>query len=119
MARVWRGLVLAFARGSAGPGASAYDRAVPRRLRRMPESARPLLVFVSGKPGSGKTTLARRLAEPDALGLPLLDQGRAGGIARHRDSSGASGDRPALVRSLLPDHRSLAARGREPDRRAS
>ncbi len=34
--------------------------------------ARPLLVMVSGKPGSGETTLARRLAKPDALGLPLV-----------------------------------------------
>ncbi len=30
--------------------------------------------MVTGKPGSGKSTLARRLAEPDALGLPLLSR---------------------------------------------
>jgi predicted kinase len=35
---------------------------------------RPLLVIVRGKPGSGKTTLARRLAETAAFGLPLLSR---------------------------------------------
>jgi predicted kinase len=47
--------------------------------------ARPFLVVVSGKPGSGKTTLACRLAEPDALGLPLLqrDAIKAGLVASH------------------------------------
>jgi hypothetical protein len=33
---------------------------------------RPLLVLVSGAPGSGKPTLARRLADQDTLWLPLL-----------------------------------------------
>lgn len=46
---------------------------------------RPLLVIVRGKPGSGKTTLAQRLAAPDALGLPVLsrDALKAGLVATH------------------------------------
>jgi adenylate kinase family enzyme len=36
------------------------------------EEPRPLLVLERGKPGFGKTTLARRLGESDALGLPVL-----------------------------------------------
>ncbi len=39
-----------------------------------PASPSPLLVLVTGKPGSGKSALARRLAETDALGLPLLSR---------------------------------------------
>src|SRR5688500_7528188 len=40
----------------------------------MPTSPRPLLVLVSGKPGAGKSTLARRLSESDALGLHVLSR---------------------------------------------
>jgi len=32
----------------------------------------PLLILISGKPGAGKSTLARRLAAEDALWLPLV-----------------------------------------------
>lgn len=38
------------------------------------KSPLPLLVIVRGKPGAGKSTLARRLSEQDALGLPLLSR---------------------------------------------
>jgi predicted kinase len=38
----------------------------------MPDAMPPLFVVVSGKPGAGKTTLARRLSENDALGLHVL-----------------------------------------------
>src|SRR4051812_44479819 len=36
--------------------------------------ARPLLVIVSGKPGAGKSTLARRLGDHDALEIPVLSR---------------------------------------------
>ncbi|HVC32919.1 MAG TPA: AAA family ATPase [Chloroflexota bacterium] len=39
-------------------------------MSELPRPSLPLFVFVSGKPGSGKTTLAQRLA--DALWLPLV-----------------------------------------------
>lgn len=38
----------------------------------MTVGALPLFVAVSGKPGAGKSTLARRLAAEDALWLPLV-----------------------------------------------
>jgi predicted kinase len=50
-----------------------------------PAYLRPLLVIVRGKPGSGKTMLARRLAETDALALPVLsrDAIKAGLVVTH------------------------------------
>lgn len=41
-------------------------------------NTQPLLVWVTGKPGSGKTTRAQRLAARDMLGLPILDWDRVG-----------------------------------------
>ncbi|MEZ4679906.1 MAG: AAA family ATPase [Caldilineaceae bacterium] len=34
----------------------------------------PLLILIGGKPGTGKSTLAQRLARPEQLGLPLLSR---------------------------------------------
>lgn len=55
-------------------------------------SPRPLLVMVRAKPGSGKTTLARRLAEADALDLPVLhrDAIKAGLVASHGGATPAA-----------------------------
>lgn len=62
-------------------------------------SPRPLLVVVRGKPGSGKTTLARRLAGADALDLPVLhrDAIKAGLVASH-------GGESAEVRAVIVPH---------------
>jgi predicted kinase len=54
-----------------------YDRAmqsrsVPDRAAMAQRPARPTLIVVSGAPGSGKTTLARRIA--DELALPLISK---------------------------------------------
>ena len=56
-----------------------------------PLPPRPLLVVVRGKPGAGKTTLARRLAAADALALPVLhrDALKAGLVASYGEESAA------------------------------
>jgi predicted kinase len=57
------------------------------------DSARPLLVLVSGKPGSGKSMLAGRLA--DALSLPLVSRDAIkGGLA---ETLGGMGDAATLA----------------------
>jgi predicted kinase len=57
-----------------------------------------LLVLVGGKPGSGKTTLARRLSERDALGLHVLhrDAIKAGLAMTH------GGDTPEIKAVTVP-----------------
>ena len=63
-----------------------------------PAAPRPLLVVVRGKPGSGKTTLARRLAAAEALALPVLhrDAIKAGLVASH------GGETPAVRALIVP-----------------
>jgi hypothetical protein len=55
---------------------TGHARASPYNLRQLNQDQRETMdrtfVVVSGLPASGKTTLARRLA--DGLGLPLLDK---------------------------------------------
>src|SRR5215217_6507587 len=98
MARGGTDLAAAFVRELAGATAIAYALLARWRDNRMPDSVRPLLVFVSGKPGSGKTTLARRLAEPAALGLPALyrDAIKAGLVASHGTET------PAVRATIVP-----------------
>lgn len=93
-----------------------YDRAmqsrsVPGRVAMADRTAGPVLIVVSGAPGSGKTTLARRIA--DELALPLISKDAikeslsdAIGLPRTIEESGRLGDAAyaamfALARSTL------------------
>ena len=76
------------------PGAAT---AAPAAEAAAPASPRPVLVLVGGKPGAGKTTLAQRLSEPDALGLPVLhrDALKVGLVVTHGGETAAN--RPVIV----------------------
>lgn len=58
---------------------------------------RPLLVFVSGKPGAGKSTLARRLADTFAIPLVSRDALKIG-LA---EASAAAGDEAGLASATV------------------
>ena len=73
--------------------------APPRRRSAAGEQAGPPLVIVNGAPGSGKTTLARRLA--DVLGLPLLSRDTIKEVLADRLGTADLAQSQALTRAAV------------------